>query len=203
MKLSGPMRAQVVEKALQATFTKRWKDLLKDGERIGDAAVDMLAGSAKAAIKKADEAGFCVRAIRQNESYLKVGSSQYVCNVDAIVAGQRMNIMVSAKKPIPIKTADGYERTNLTLNHAKEGHTSHIEAVQKWHDDLAALNKSYHEAKATLEAMMKGLTTFAKLTEQWPEGKKFYQSLPVDFPFQHNVPAVQISELNKMLGISA
>lgn len=206
MKLSGPMRAQVVVKALQHTFAKRWKDLLKEGEALGDATIDTLAGTAKAAIKKADEAGFCMRAQKVADSYLKMegGSTHYMRNVEATVAGQRFNIMVTPNKAIPVRqNRDGYQQTPVVLNHTKEGHTPHIEALQAWQNKGEQFTKDYAQAKATLEAMLKGLSTFAKLEEQWPEGKKFYQSLPVDFPFQHNVPAVQIKELNAMLGIAA
>lgn len=206
MKLSGPMRSQVVNKALQHTFAKRWTEWLKQGEKLGDAAVDMLAGSAKAAIKKANEAGFCMRAKVSAENYRKMeaGNTHYCRNVEATIAGQRFNIMVSKNKPIPVRqNNDGYNQTPVVLNHAKEGHTAHIEALQAWQGDGDQFIKDYAEAKQTLEAMLKGLTTYAKLEEQWSEGRKFYQSLPVDFPYQHNVPAVQISALNKMLGIAA
>ena len=70
---------------------------------------------------------------------------------------------------------------------------AHVEAKK-------AMDGEYGAARAKMLGFLEQFTTFKKLEEAWPEGKKFYQDFNADRP-SANVPAVITKEINAMLGI--
>ena len=62
--------------------------------------------------------------------------------------------------------------------------------------------KAEGEAANTLKALLASVGTYASLEKEWPEGKKFYASLPGDFPGNTGLPMVQIKQLNTLLGLT-
>lgn len=74
--------------------------------------------------------------------------------------------------------------------------------VQAFAQEKNQLQEDFSAARVKMLGFLEGFTTFKKLEEAWPEGKKFYAEFNADRPSK-NVPAVITKEINDMLGIKA
>jgi hypothetical protein len=105
---------------------------------------------------------------------------------------------------------------NVNLNVGKEMATpaaSHCSMLGNIDGELAEKVQAYSQEKKTAEeahriayhklvGFLEQFTTFKKLEEAWPEGKKFYAEFNADRP-NSGVPAVITKEINDMLGLKA
>jgi hypothetical protein len=64
------------------------------------------------------------------------------------------------------------------------------------------LGRDYDRAKIALMKMLESVSTVKRLKQIWPEGEKFYAQY-LDTPERPGVPAIQVTEINKMLGLGA
>jgi len=76
------------------------------------------------------------------------------------------------------------------------------EKVQAWAQEKKTAEENYILSYRKLLGFLEQFTTFKKLEEAWPEGKKFYAEFNADRPSK-NVPAVITKEINDMLGLKA
>lgn len=74
------------------------------------------------------------------------------------------------------------------------------EKVQAYSQEKKKLDEDWRSANHKMYGFLEQFTTFKKLEEAWPEGKKFYAEYNADRP-SANVPAVITKEINAMLGI--
>jgi len=72
--------------------------------------------------------------------------------------------------------------------------------VQKFSQEKKTLEENHRAAYHKMVGFLEQFTTFKKLEEAWPEGKKFYAEYNADRP-KSGVPAVITKEINEMLGI--
>lgn len=184
MRLNAAMKQQVKAKALDHTFKKRLAAHHTEGRAIGDAMWAHLYGEHKRALAKVP-----VKFLSVTEA---VPSTRF--NATFTVAGQRVALNVTPGTPNPFRHYDAVmgSITDTVL----------VDRCRAWQGAADDLNSSYTRATETLSAMLKNIQTYGQLEKEWPEGKKFYRSLPADFPYQHQVPALRVKELNEMLGLS-
>lgn len=191
MRLNAEMKKQVVQKAMDATFTVRRKNHAKAGIVIDKAIWEVVFGAHKRTIN----------ALPDNQNWFSKGDVVEKCNPIAVnIAGERCSVRFVGLR---VPTKFGYYSHDYIGTITQEKHPQIVADYHAWRDVGATITKDVETAAATLNAMLSKITTYERLEKEWPEGKKFYQSLPTDFPFQHQVPAVKISELNKMLGLAA
>lgn len=74
--------------------------------------------------------------------------------------------------------------------------------VQDYSQEKKATEEEHRLAYHKLVGFLEQFTTFKKLEEAWPEGKKFYAEFNADRP-SINVPAVITKEINDMFGLKA
>lgn len=68
--------------------------------------------------------------------------------------------------------------------------------------DQTDLHERAKQAAVSLMAVLESVQSFKKLRAVWPQGEKFYDMYDVDSETKSGVPAVVITDLNKMLGIT-
>lgn len=93
--------------------------------------------------------------------------------------------------------------------HVGYGHFKHFkvkdgklaEDIMAWHQSCSDWTQAKREMQLKVNAVLNSVTTFNSLQKTWPGGERFYKSLPLDFPFRNQVPAVRVDELNSALGI--
>lgn len=183
MRLNAAMKAQVIQKARDHKFKKRVKDHQDEAVAIGQACWASLFGEHKRAIEKLPRQLFTFPRAFGNETHAPVNFT---------FGGQYHQYPVL--KTLPVDA--GHSRMTIKDEKLIERHRAYLAE-----DD--AIKAETEKVSATLNAMLKNIQTYARLESDWPEGKKFYHSLPVDFPFQHQVPALQVKELNALLGLAA
>lgn len=186
MRLNAAMKQQVVQKAMDHKFKKRVADNKAECLALGTALWDHLYGHAKRAMAKVPPE-FFHKTERVGPHY----NPNYF-NAQFTVAAQRVALNLQPGTPIP------YSKGMIVNDDQKL-----IDRCRAWQGDCEDLKAEQEKVSGTLTAMLQSMQTYARLEADWPEGKRFYQSLPVDFPFNHQVPAVQVKELNALLGLAA
>lgn len=180
MRLNAAMKIQVIKKAMDHRFKKRIKDHDDERKALGLALWDSIYGTHKRTIAKLPKDLFTYPTPYHDEKEAPVSFT---------IGGQYHPYPLSPT--LPISTL----RMQITDRALIDRHRACLAEAE-------ALRSDTEKVKTTLTAMLQNMQTFARLEQDWPEGKPFYHSLPVDFPFNHNVPAVQVKELNTLLGLA-
>lgn len=188
MRLNAQMKEQVVKKAIDHTFKKRQKDLQDESCAIGDAAWLSKFGAVKSHINKLVGTAF---ARKPTQEEIKQQTHLIIFNV----GGQTHSFPTTY--PLP-GNQSGYNsgRVGVITDDALR------DRIHAFHNTSETLKSEITTTQATMAAMLKNMQTLERLQTEWPEGKQFYASLPVDFPYQHQVPAVQVKKLNELLGLA-
>lgn len=106
-----------------------------------------------------------------------------------------MELRFDVKPAVPVPSERGYCQRLGTLTPEM---ADVAQAFANKKEDAVA---RYNRAKRELMALLDSVSTFKKLKEVWPEGADYYTTFDVERTIT-NVPAVVVSEINKMLGIS-
>jgi hypothetical protein len=112
------------------------------------------------------------------------------------VGDKGLAIGLYVKDPLPLSA--GNYSTNKFFK-VKEGPLA--EAIIDWQEACGDWVKEQREMQVKVNAVLNSVTTFTSLQKTWPGGERFYKTLPLDFPFRNQVPAVRVEELNDALGI--
>ncbi len=75
------------------------------------------------------------------------------------------------------------------------------EKAQSFANRKKDMQGKVRKAHVLLLSMLSSITTFKKLEQVWPDGKKFYSAYLDKKDNSYSVPVVQIDEINKMLGL--
>ena len=191
MRLNANMRAQVVKKALDHTFKKKLDDNNKEALALGNACWMEVWGDVQKHINKLPKPWFEQEPLKMEHTVISEYGMRY--NITFNVGGQRVPFFCDKRLP----SNHIYNNSTVVIRDQ-----ALVDRARKWQSDTENLKKAYATAKQTLEAMLKAQPTYERLEKDWPEGRPFYKSLPVDYPYQHQVPAVQVSALNHLLGLS-
>jgi hypothetical protein len=186
LRLNVAMKKSVVDKAMFHAFGKRDADNQKLSQSLGHAAMVDCFGHAR--LKAAKTAG---------EPFVYIctdlyGNKQPQGNLTNFRVGYK-TIPLLVQDPLPVRLHDMKWFTVKAPDLQAK--------IQAFADDLEALNVERRKTQTTLESMLQNLQAYSSLERTWPEGKKFYKHLPVDYPFRHQVPATLVADLNKSLGI--
>lgn len=104
-------------------------------------------------------------------------------------------IALAVKDPLPQNHR--YNRAGFFT--VKDGALS--EEIIAWQHACEAWVEGKRETANKVSAVLNSVTTYNSLEKTWPDGKRFYKHLPIDFPFRNQVPAVRVEELNAALGL--
>lgn len=188
LRLNGDMRAGIVAKALSHAFDKREAELLKRSQQQAHLAMVESFGAAKLAMaKKLGEPWTVTCTDGYGHKYPNGVPTNFRVGYKTIA------LMVLDPLPSMIRNADS--------KYFKVQDKELITRIETLADDQQALTTEKGKTKATLEAMLQNLQAYSTLERTWPEGKKFYQHIPKDYPYRHQVPATLVADLNKSLGI--
>lgn len=186
MRLNAVMKKQVIDKAIAHRFKDRKAAMVKERHALGMALYDSLYGDR--ALKRA--LASVPTALLSFPRYTE-GVGAYASTVATFtIGGEYHNYPVLATVPIPHNA-----RMTITDQALVDRHRAYMSDAEKLEADQS-------KVVTTLTAMLGNIQTDKRLAEDWPEGRQFYKSLPKDFPFNHQVPAVQIAELNSLLGLT-
>jgi hypothetical protein len=109
--------------------------------------------------------------------------------------GQGLQIPMYVKDPLPNNV--GWDVAKYFT--VKPGPLA--DTIIGWEEACQAWLVEKREMQTKVNAVLNSVTTFTSLQKTWPGGERFYKSLPLDFPFRNQVPAVRVEELNDALGI--
>lgn len=198
-KLNADIRAEIAKNALKAQFDPRFDALLAD-----EYALCRLVYETVLPKELRDALDVLVASHKTGPQFVQVSGGNppskypntYMVDNMHIQTAAGYNINLPAPKDM-VKIYSGALR--LTDKNDKGRKLS--EAVAAMSERREKLKQARSDAATALEQSLKRVSTFEKLIEAWPEGKKFYQSPPLAKPLP--VPAVRFSEVNAMLGIGA
>lgn len=187
MRLNAAMKSQVLDKAMAHRFKKQEADVNKEAQAIGMALWGSLFGQYKRLL---------VKVPKEFLSYPRMSrAGDKFGGVNFTIGGQYHIYPLPLDLPIP-NSGERTVRLTIKDNALIERHRAYLAAAEQ-------LKSDKQKVSGTLSAMLVNIQTFRRLETDWPEGKPFYHSLPADFPFNHQVPAVQVKELNALLGLAA
>lgn len=109
-----------------------------------------------------------------------------------------MDIRVNAAEPLPVKAStNNYCHRLGNIADEKLG-----DEYKEYYKDVDAMKARARDVERQAKALLYSVSTFKKLAETWPEGKKFYEKFkPVNDV--SSVPAVLTQDLNALMGIKA
>ncbi len=109
-----------------------------------------------------------------------------------------MDVRVNTAEPVTVKTsASGYCERLGNIADDKLG-----DEYRAYYKDMEALKQKAQDIERQGKALLYSVTTFKRLEETWPEGKKFYEKFKPASE-RSSVPAVLTSNLNALVGIKA
>lgn len=197
MRLTNVMKASIVEKVFDFKFKRAGEKLdaqeLRLSHRamvaiVGNTALDQLAKIGPPyAFAAHDRDGNKLTAANLAEwkgtkLTFRVGSLGY-------------QIGLYVKDPLP-QNADYNRNAFYTI---KPGALA--DEIVAWQEACTEWSKQKNIMQTKVNAVLNSVTTYNSLEKTWPDGKRFYKHLPIDFPFRNQVPAVRVEELNSALGL--
>jgi hypothetical protein len=183
------MRASIVEKAMKQ-FEPREKALLKEEQAISKAAWMKNFGPAKLKHARALGEPFVI----EGKDYYGKAKPEGT-QVTWAFGDYGYRFALHTQLPVPSHVGSDVAKYFRVKDEAI------CERAKAWHDAVTKLVAEKGKTQATLQALLNKVQTYNSLEKTWPEGKKFYQHIPTDWPHRHQVPAIQMSELNAALGI--
>lgn len=104
------------------------------------------------------------------------------------------SLTLRAKKAVRVASISyGCSQLGTVTGELADRAKAHAQATE-------GLKRERAEGERALLALLSSVSTLAQLEKTWPEGKPFYQRFMQARPGS-NLPAVQVSEINKMLGL--
>lgn len=185
-RITQSMRSKIVTNALDFTFKK-------DREAL-----------AKRENKLADQAYKDVYTDKERKAMKELGS-KFVDQYDALyinVNGKRISLHFGPEVTIPKERERRFcAKNNYGYNTPSTPSQSIVDDVEQWIEDTADLQRRETQANIQLSAMLESVVSFKKLRVVWPQGEQFYDMYDVDSETKAGVPAVVVTEINKLLGL--
>lgn len=198
-RLNSDIRHEIVKNAIKAQFDPRFDALLVDEYALAVTVYETVLPQdlreALAVIGKYHVKGPQFVQISTGAKP-SVYPHTHMLDYVAVHTAQGFNILLPAPKDM-VKIYSGA----LTLNDKNDKGRKLSEAVSAISERRTKLKQARVDAEKALEQSLRRVTTLEKLCEQWPEGKKFYQSPPLAKPIA--LPVIRFAEVNAMLGLGA
>lgn len=103
------------------------------------------------------------------------------------------SLRLNVDKAVPVPYSNGCGVLGSITGDLATSAIKHAEESDK-------LKEEIRSAYLALETLLDSVSTIKQLSEAWPEGKQFYAGF-LEAKGKSNVPALQVSELNKKLGL--
>lgn len=126
------------------------------------------------------------------------------CDIHVNVNGQRHRLYFDGERNVGCV---GWKEREQRLMMRHQAHSPFVPSKKLGEDILEFADKTKdqgeREKQATIQlsAMLESVMSFKKLRAVWPQGEKFYDMYDVDSETKSGVPAVVVTELNKLLGL--
>ncbi len=103
------------------------------------------------------------------------------------------DLMFRAENPLPVPYSAYCSRLGNVTGELGDRAKDHATVAEK-------LGSDERDAYRKVKVMLDSVSTFAQLEKAWPEGRPFYEKY-ITSRKGSNLPAVQIAEINEMLGL--
>ena len=185
--LNADIRNEIIRNAMKAQFDPKWVTM-DECER----ALSHRAYVAAVPLKIREHAA-AIMASPSRGVWFKDPNPGNLVSVIGLM-GRHYRMWAHEDIPVPVTGSWG-----PTVNIADERHRKLQDLIQDHMDAKQALKDAKEKACTALTSTLGRIRTFEKLCEQWPEGKKFYQSPPLAKPIA--LPVIRFSEINQLLGL--
>lgn len=176
-RITQTMRSRIVKDTIDSQFKSERESLKKREHALADATYN-------------EE-----YSVKQREAMKELGDKFVETSMGIHVNANGKVAILAFPEPTP-----RYVRKNASWSRyaPKPPLTTKIEAFL---EDEADFRSRSSKAEIALMAMLESVQSFKKLRAVWPQGVKFYDMYDVDSETKAGVPAVVVTELNKLLGI--
>lgn len=179
LRLTNVDRASVVNLAVKSAFEKKTATLAKEEAALAIAAYEFLFPEKVRKIARSLPDGWV-----REDACLKF-------------TFRGMQTTLKIPKPVRVPTNNSYSCNPLGAINDEDLNARFL----KLEGDKEDAKRERSELSRNLEALLTRMVTLRKLSEGWPEGKKFYAHLtPCEAA---PVPAIQIDVINRALGLPA
>ncbi len=176
-RISKDMREKIVKNAIDERFAKARKELKDIEERLFEDCYNE--AYPKPLQKKLQELG--EEFICKNDSFVMPFTNVKISHSVDHLTARNTSFHLFRRGWVP---SDALRDRSLEFD-AKKGE----------------LRSEIMKAEATLMGVLESVTTFKKLRAVWPNGAKFYDMYDVDHTVKPKVPALVISDLNKIFKV--
>lgn len=188
MLLNHLSRDYIFKQAMKISFDKRESDLRKRDIAIGNKVWKLLFGKFAAHINALPSSWYSQGdADATNNS---MNGNEFTVNI----CGEQHRLRTDQR--LPARSGWGYVVGTSTDRGI-------LDEVHAHSEDWAAFHSDKRKATETLQAVLKSVKTTEKLLEVWPEGKRCLKGIDAFIPTPPGVPALLVSDMNKMLGLAA
>lgn len=196
MKLNTQIRKAILEAALKKAGIPEKKIALRQGyaawvEAVRSASMpidtDQIIAKAESILSPVTEKNPSIRVSYSKYSYLRVN-----------VAGQSRKIYFNGNADSDDETPSVCKLVPYS-DPALLGGSQLVDQIFALDDQSKKLKEEINHLTASINAVLNSVTTDKKLIEIWPESVAFIPA--AEKASQSNLPALQISELNKALGL--
>lgn len=174
-KITKELRERIARKAVNATYEPKAADMKKEENKLAIEAYNHIFP-------------------KKTRDIIATVPENWLRSCDCLrfnAAGWQVQLCAGKKMPTPVAN-------HCDILGSLTGEIA--EKVQAYSTDKKKMDEEWRSAAHKMLGFLEQFTTFKKLEEAWPEGKKFYQEFNADRP-SANVPAVITKEINEMLGI--
>lgn len=185
MRLTQNLRKEIIRNAMAVRFDKLQKALFAEEKALGLKVYDhFVTPKIAAAIKTLDDSGMVFFNNRQTVLTVDVNHYKHDLHFDG------------AARVMPHNWARGFSLSVRDAG-AAGALAKEVEMFDRKRKDFYEERK---KAEVQLTALLKSVFSTETLAKVWPEGAKLYSSPPLP-KVMAGLPAVQIAELNKMIGL--
>ena len=184
LRLTQEIRGQIIKAAIAAKFDKRDAAYEKSRIVLADAIYKNACGAYERSARRLPAEWF------NSENGICLSHDRYRWHGGTGVPDRYLTM--SRSRPLPYHSHDVFK---VDGNHPLNDMCNAVA------DECAAIAKDKDELRDKLHALLYSVQTAEKLHEVWPEGKRFFPSLPAkpSLPVSRNLTA----QINQMLGLKA
>jgi len=192
VRLTKTIRETIYTRVIKYKFQEQVTELLKKHQKLAEMIYqDMFTKDEHKLLKSLPQNWL---APRQSISYNLAGQSRYICFNGIIGHYREYYNQIDFEKPEQIEFNFPCQYETPVI----ESGTEIYNLVNKLDNEADSLNEEIKKAKQNLWAALESVTTLNKLITEWEEIRPFCKDFMVT---KANLPAVKVSELNKMLNL--
>ncbi len=176
-RITKSMREGIVKNALEHTFGKAEEKIKEDFRKLADKAYNEKYSKAQQKLM-----------VELGEEFLAKNDRIFVN-----IRGERHALSMSEER-LTDRQSNWHDKAFVPSNKLSDD-------IYDLLQEKDTLKEKMNQADIQLSAMLETVVSFKKLRAVWPQGEKFFDMYDVDSESKPGVPAVVITELNKVLGL--